>query len=79
MGHPVSKYDSVRQTQLNYLLITIKLATCFDPIGSSSGPQYEPINDKKTAYIFGIPIIFTKDEFKSFVSNGHEHFTFILL
>jgi hypothetical protein len=29
---------------LIYSLIIIKLATCFDPIGSSSGLHYEPFN-----------------------------------
>jgi len=32
---------------LIYSLIIIKLATCFDPIGSSSGLPYEPINVKR--------------------------------
>jgi hypothetical protein len=54
---------------LIYSLIIIKLATCFDPAGSSSGLHYEPVNVKKTAYIFGIPTVFTKDERKRFVSS----------
>ena len=29
---------------LIYSLITIRLATCFDPTGSSSGILYEPVN-----------------------------------
>jgi len=32
---------------LIYLLIITKLDTCFDPIGSSSGLHYEPINVRK--------------------------------
>jgi len=32
----------------------IRVTTCFDPIGSSSGLHYEPIN-YKAAYILGIP------------------------
>ena len=32
----------------------IRVATCSDPIGSSSGLHYEPVN-YKTAYILGIP------------------------
>ena len=32
----------------------IRVATCFDPTGSSSGLHYEPIN-YKAAYILGIP------------------------
>jgi hypothetical protein len=59
---------------LIYSIIIIKLATCFDHIGSSSSLHYEPINVKKTAYIFGIPIVFTKDE-----KIGHEHFTLIFI
>jgi len=41
---------SFRQTQF----IAIRVATCFIPIGSSSGLHYEPIN-YKSAYILGIP------------------------
>ena len=38
-------YDSVRQTQFLYSWIIIRLATCFDPTGSSSsGLHYEPID-----------------------------------
>jgi hypothetical protein len=32
---------------LTYSLITIRLATCFDPIGSSSGLHYKPFNVKR--------------------------------
>ena len=32
---------------LVYSLIMVKLATCFDPIGSSSGLHYEPVNVRK--------------------------------
>jgi len=34
--------------------IMIRVATCFDPTGSSSGIHYEPINCE-VAYILGIP------------------------
>jgi hypothetical protein len=34
--------------------IMIRVATCFDPIGSSSGLRYEPVN-YKAVYILGIP------------------------
>jgi len=34
----------------------VRVATCFDPTGSSSGLRYEPTN-YKTAYILGIPKI----------------------
>jgi hypothetical protein len=34
--------------------IMIKVATCFDPIGSSSGLHYEP-TFRTAAYIFRIP------------------------
>jgi len=36
------KCDVIHQTQLIYLLIVIRLATCFAPAGSSSGLHYEP-------------------------------------
>jgi len=42
---------SFHETQLVYL---IRVATCFDPIGSSSGLHYEPVN-YKVAYILGTP------------------------
>jgi len=45
---------SFRQTHLVYYFIIIRVATCFDPIGSSSGLHYEPVNYKAT-YIRGIP------------------------
>jgi hypothetical protein len=32
---------------LIYSLITVRLATCFDPVGSSSGLHYEPMNVKR--------------------------------
>jgi len=32
---------------LIYSLITIRLATCFDPTGSSSGLHYEPVDVRK--------------------------------
>jgi hypothetical protein len=35
-------------------LIVIKVATYFDPIGSSSGLHYEPTT-QKAAYLFGNP------------------------
>jgi len=62
---------SVRHN-LIYLLIIIKSVTCFDPIGSSSGLHYEPINFRKLRQD-------TKDKCKRFVSNGHEPFTFIFV
>ena len=39
--------------------IIIRVATCFDPIGSSSGLHYEPVNCK-AAYILGNPNNFYK-------------------
>ena len=50
------KQDSVRQTELN-LLITIRLATCFDPAWSSSGLHYEPVNVRKLRKSFGMPTV----------------------
>ena len=43
---------SFRQTNLLYYFIIIRVATCFDPIGSPSGLHYEPVNHK-AAYILG--------------------------
>ena len=36
-----------------YSLIVVKLATCFDPAGSSSGLHYEPINARKLRTFLG--------------------------
>jgi hypothetical protein len=41
-----NKLGSVKKN-LIYSLITIRLATCFDPTGSSSGLLYKPINVRK--------------------------------
>jgi hypothetical protein len=38
---------------LIYLLITIRLATCFDPVGLSSGLHYEPTNVRKLRTLLG--------------------------
>jgi len=38
---------------LIYSLISIRLATCFDPTGSSSGLLYEPINVRKLRTFLG--------------------------
>jgi hypothetical protein len=43
------------------------MATCFDPIGSSSDLHYEPVNVKRLRASFGFQL-----------SIGHEPFTFIL-
>ena len=45
---------SFRHTHPVYYFIIIRVATCFDPIRSSSGLHYEPGN-YKPAYILGIP------------------------
>jgi len=37
---------SVKHNLIHSLIIT-KLATCFEPVGSSSGLHYEPLNVKK--------------------------------
>ena len=41
------------QHNLVYYFVIIRVATCFDPTGSSSGLHYEPVN-YKAAYSFGI-------------------------
>jgi len=38
---------------LIYSLITIRVATCFNPTGSSSGLLYEPINVRKLRTFLG--------------------------
>jgi len=38
---------------LIYSLITIRLATCFDPTESSSGFLYEPVNVRKLRTFLG--------------------------
>jgi hypothetical protein len=38
---------------LIYSLITIRLTTCFDPVGSSSGLLHEPINVRKLRTFLG--------------------------
>ena len=43
---PTEEEVSIKHN-LIYSLITIRLATRFDPIGSSSGLHYEPINVRK--------------------------------
>ena len=55
---------SVRQTQLIYSLIIIRLATCFHHTGSSSGLRYEPIDIRKLRTFLGSQTMFTKDRYK---------------
>jgi len=43
----------------------IRVATCFDPIGSSSGLRYEPVN-YKAVNILGIPNNVYNNKFKQF-------------
>ena len=38
---------TLKKKNLIYLLITIRLATCFEPTGSSSGLHYEPVNVRR--------------------------------
>ena len=53
-AHGTNNNKGFCQTHLAYYFIIIRVATCFDPIGSSSGLHYEPVN-YKVAYILGIP------------------------
>jgi hypothetical protein len=46
LGTVKNKVVSVKH-KLIYSLITIRLATCFDFVGSSPGLHYEPINPLK--------------------------------
>jgi len=48
----------------------VELATCFDPAGSSSDLYVNQVMLKKTAYIFGIPLMFTKDIY-IYISLGY--------
>ena len=57
-SHPsVSRnyYNRVVSIKYNiiYSLFTIRLATCFDPVGSSSGLHYEPVNVRKLPTFLG--------------------------
>ena len=54
-----NKVVSVKHN-LIYSLITIRLATCFDPTGSSSGLLFEPINVRKLLTFLGSQQMFTK-------------------
>jgi hypothetical protein len=60
--HVLIKYSrkEIRQTHLVYLLVIFELVTCFDPAWSSSGLYVNQVMFK-TAYIFGIPLMFKKD------------------
>jgi hypothetical protein len=66
------KYGIIRETQLIYSLIIIRLATCFDPAGSSSGLHCEPIDIRKLRTFLGSQRMFTKDKYDRLVSIGHE-------
>ena len=51
-----NNHKGLRQTHLVYYFIIIRVATCFDPIGSSSGLHYEPVN-YRAAYIVRSSIV----------------------
>ena len=55
----VLKYDNICQTQLIYSLIIIRLATRYDPTGSSWGLHYEPGDIKKLCTFLGSQTMFT--------------------
>ena len=53
-----------------YLFINYtRLATCFDPGGSSSSLHYEPIDIRKLRTFLGSQTMFTNDEYERFVSS----------
>jgi hypothetical protein len=58
------KYDSIRPTQHIYSLITIRLATCFEPTGLSSGLHHKPVDIRKLRIFLGSQTMFTKHEYK---------------
>jgi len=58
---------------LIYSLIIIKLATCFDPVRSSSGLHYEPINVRKLRTSLGSQQFLQKINIKVWCPIGHEH------
>jgi len=60
---------------LLYSLIIIKLATCFDPIGSSAGLLYKPVNVKRLRTSLGCVQLIGK----KFVSNWTQTFYIYLL
>ena len=51
------------------------MATCFAPTGSSSGLNYET-DLLKTAYILGIPIMFTDDNYKQIIVEIGQEFVY---
>jgi len=59
------KYDNIHQTQLIFSLTVIRLATCFDPAGSSSGLHYEPIDIRKLRTFLGSQTMVTKDKYET--------------
>ena len=61
----------IRQYPSNttYLFI-IRVSTCFDPTGSSSGLHYEPVDVKKLRTFMGSQTMFTIVKYEKFVSNG---------
>jgi len=63
------KYDSDCQTQLIYSLIIIRLATCFDPTGSSSGLSFEATVIRKLRTFLGSQTMFAKDECERSLSS----------
>jgi len=70
VSNQLLKYYSIHQS-----LIIIRLATCFDPSGSSSGLHYEPINIRKLRTFLEFQTMFTKDEHESFVSSDLQYVT----
>jgi len=71
------KYNSIRETQLIYSFIIIRLATCFDPAGSSSGLHYKPVALENCINSWETKQCLQKINMKGFMSIGHELFVFI--
>jgi len=61
---------------LIYSLIIIKLATCFDPTGSSSGLHYEPIMLENCVHPWDPNNVY-KDKYNRFVSSDLQYVIFI--
>jgi len=53
---------------LIYSLFIIRLATCFDPVGSSSGLHCKPFNVRKLRAFLGSQPMFTYDKYERLVS-----------
>jgi len=59
---------SVKHNLVYSLIIIINLAACFDPVGSSSGLHYEPINVRKLRTSLGSQNYWDPKDVRSFLT-----------